>query len=113
MVDALSRKEVIVYISDLSKVISDFNERIKHVVKHDAAYGRLRQQVKEGVIKRYWLERDLLVAKGKRRYVPTSGLRRELLWETHDAKWVGHPDEERTVTLLVISYYWSKMGEDV
>ncbi|KAL6325717.1 hypothetical protein AAG906_024535 [Vitis piasezkii] len=63
------RKEVIVYISDLSKVISDFNERIKQVVQHDAAYGKLRQQVKEGVIKRYWLEGDLLVAKGGKWYI--------------------------------------------
>ncbi|RVW38113.1 hypothetical protein CK203_091307 [Vitis vinifera] len=100
VVDALSRKEVIVYISDLLKVISDFNERIKHVIKHDAAYGRLRQQVKEGMIKRNWLEGDLLVAKGGRWYVPTGGLKRELLWETHDAKWAGHPDEERIVTLF-------------
>ncbi|RVW49988.1 hypothetical protein CK203_082282 [Vitis vinifera] len=89
MVDALSRKKVIAYINALSKVISDFNERIKHTAKHDATYGRLRQQVKEG------------------------GLRRELLRETLDAKWVGHPSEEMTLALLVRSYYWPKMGEDV
>ncbi|RVX13375.1 Transposon Ty3-I Gag-Pol polyprotein [Vitis vinifera] len=52
----------------------------------------LKQQVKEGVIMRYWLEGDLLMAKGGRWYVPTGGLRKELLRETHDAKWAGHPD---------------------
>ena len=46
-------------------------------------------------------------------YVPTGGLKRKLLRETHDAKWEGHSGEERTLALLAISYYWSKMGEDV
>ncbi|KAL6348833.1 hypothetical protein AAG906_033489 [Vitis piasezkii] len=73
MVDALSRKKVIAYITALSKVISDFNERIKQAAKHDAAYGRLRQQVKEGAI----------------------------------------PVKKVTLALLVRSYYWPKMGEDV
>ena len=41
------------------------------------------------------------------------GLRRELLRETHDAKWAGHHDEERTLTLLARSYYMPKMEEDV
>ncbi|RVX03852.1 Transposon Tf2-2 polyprotein [Vitis vinifera] len=111
--DVLSRKELITYITALSEVISDFNEKIKHAAEQDAAYGRLRQQVKEGVIRRYWLEGDLLVAKGGRWYVPAGGLRKELLRETHDAKWAGHPGEERTLALLARSYYWPKMGEEV
>ena len=45
--------------------------------------------------------------------MPIGGLRKELLRETHDAKWAGHPGEERTLALLVRSYYWPKMGEDV
>ena len=61
--NALSRKEVIAYITTLSKVISNFNERIKQAAEQDAAYGWLRQQVKEDVIRRNWLEGDLLVAK--------------------------------------------------
>ena len=51
--------------------------------------------------------------KGGRLYVSMDGLRRELLKETHDAKWAGHPEEERTMALLSRSYYWPKMGEDV
>ena len=65
------------------------------------------------MIRRYWLEGDLLVAKGERWYVPTGGLRKDLLRETHDSKWAGHPGEERTLALLAKSYYWPKMGEDV
>ena len=113
VVDALSRKEVIAYITALSKVISDFNEKIKQAVEQDATYGRLKQQVKEGVVRRYWLEGDLLVAKGGRWYVLASSLRKDLLRETHDSKWAGHPYEERTLALLARSYYWLKMGEDV
>ena len=63
MANALSRKEVIAYITTLSKVISNFNEIIKQAVEQNVAYGRLRQQVDEGVIRRNWLEGDLLVAK--------------------------------------------------
>nr|CAN72970.1 hypothetical protein VITISV_018183 [Vitis vinifera] len=74
MVDALSRKKVIAYINALSKVISDFNERIKHTAKHDATYGRLRQQVKEGVIRRHWLEGDLLVGKMGNMRSSTTGM---------------------------------------
>ncbi|RVW62992.1 Transposon Tf2-12 polyprotein [Vitis vinifera] len=111
--DALSRREVIAYITALLEVIFDFNEKIKQAAEQDAAYGKLKQQVKEGVIRRYWLEGDLLVAKRGRWYVPAGGLRKELLRETHDAKWAGHPGEERTLALLARSYYWLKMGEDV
>ena len=53
------------------------------------------------------------MAKGGRWYVPTGGLRKDLLQETHDSKWAGHPEEERTLALLTRSYYWPKMGEDV
>ena len=53
------------------------------------------------------------MAKGGNWYVPTDGLRKDLLRETHDAKWAGHPGEERTLALLARSYYWPKMGEDI
>ena len=104
---------MIAYITSLSEFISDFNEKIKLAAEQDATYGRLKQQVNEGMIRRYWLEGDLLVAKEGRWYVPTGGLRKDLLQETHDAKWAGHPEEERTLALLARSYYWPKMGEDV
>ena len=44
---------------------------------------------------------------------PCRRLRKDLLRETHDSKWAGHPGEERTLALLARSYYWPKMGEDV
>ena len=50
MADALSRKEVIAYITALSEVISDFNEKIKLAAEQDATYGKLKQQVKKRVI---------------------------------------------------------------
>ncbi|RVW31777.1 Transposon Tf2-2 polyprotein [Vitis vinifera] len=81
--------------------------------KEDTAYGRLKQQVKEGVVRRYWIEGEFLVTKGGRWYVLAGGLRKDLLWETHDAKWASHPSEERTLALLARSYYWPQMGEDV
>ena len=41
------------------------------------------------------------------------GLTKELLKETHDAKWARHLREEWTMALLSRSYYWPKMGDDV
>ena len=35
--------------------------------------------------------------------MPLRKLRREVLKETHDTKWVGHPVEERTLALLTWS----------
>ena len=40
-------------------------------------------------------------------------LRRELLRETHDTKWVSHLGEKRALALLARSYYWLKTGDDV
>ena len=45
--------------------------------------------------------------------MPAGNLRKELLRETHETKWAGHPGEERTLALLARSYYWHKMGDDV
>ena len=45
--------------------------------------------------------------------MPSTKLRRELLKETHDTRWVGHPGEERTLALLARSFHWPKMKEDV
>ena len=51
--------------------------------------------------------------KGGRLYVLMGGFPKELLKETHDAKWACHPGEEQTIALLSKSYYWPRMGDDV
>ena len=111
--DTFSRKEVIAYIAALSEVVLDFNERIQQLAESDASYEKLRQQVREGLNRRYWIQDNLLMAKGGRLYVPAGQLMKELLRETHDTNWAGHPGEGRTQALLARSYYWPKMGEDV
>ena len=66
------------------------------------------------MVKRYRLEDDLLYAKGGRLFVPSGGgLRKELLRETHDPQWAGHPGTERILALLTKPYFWTKMGDDV
>ena len=98
--DTLSRKEVIAYIAALSEVVSNFNERIQQLAESDASYEKLRQQVREGLNRRYWIQDNLLMAKGGRLYVPAGQLRKELLRETHDTKWAGHPGEERDSSIV-------------
>ena len=57
---------MVAYIMTLSEVISDFNERIKKAAGLDAGYEKLRQQVRNGETRKYWLESDLLMFKGGR-----------------------------------------------
>ena len=52
-----------------------------------------------------WLENELLYFTRGKLYVPLCKLRRELLKETHDTKWVGHLGEERTLALLARSFH--------
>ena len=85
MADALSRKEVKTFVASLSTVQSDFLERTRQQADADKNYGLLRQKVRDGQIRKYWLEDSLLYARGNRLYVLVGGaLRRELLRETHD-----------------------------
>ena len=76
--DTLSHKEVIAYIATLSNVMSDFNDRIKQIVGSDASYEKLRHQVRDGLNRKYWLEGELFIAKGKL-YIPMGNLKKELL----------------------------------
>ena len=61
----------------------------------------------------YQLEDGLLYAKGGKLFVPSGKIRRELLKETHDLQWAGHPGKERMYALLSGSYYWLKMELDI
>ena len=72
------------------------------------------QDVREGVVRRYWVEDGLLYAKGGKLFVPKGGkLRLELMREHHDARWAGHPGCERMKALLGRHYYWPDMEGDI
>ncbi|KAG6482741.1 hypothetical protein ZIOFF_059379 [Zingiber officinale] len=62
--DALSRREVFATFYSISRVESDMLDRVKAVVASDTTYGKLVQQVRDGVIQRYWIEDNLLIYKG-------------------------------------------------
>ena len=59
-------------------------ERIKESSKLDAIYQKLVQDVTTGLMRRYWLEDELLYARDGKLFVPSGKIRRELLKETHD-----------------------------
>jgi hypothetical protein len=111
--DALSRRCVLATVFSLVQVESDMLERLHQAVEEDAAYKKMVDLVQEGTVRRYWLENDLLYAKGGRVYVPKGKLRRLLMSETHDPQWAGHPGRERMIALLSQTYYWPKIDEDV
>ena len=81
--------------------------------KFDATYQKLVQDVTEGLVRRYQLKDGLLYAKGGKLFVPSGKIRRELLKETHDPQWAGHPGKEKMYVLLSRSYYWPKMELDI
>ena len=61
---------------------------IKEQATKDAAYTKLLEGIKSGLVTRYQIEDGLIRTKGNRLYVPASGeLRNELLRETHDTLW--------------------------
>ena len=66
-----------------------------------------------GLVHSYWLEDGLPYAKDGKLFVPSGKIRRELLKETHDPQWAGHPGKERMYALLSRSYYWPKMELDI
>ncbi|KAJ4722993.1 Retrotransposon protein, putative, Ty3-gypsy subclass [Melia azedarach] len=112
--DALNRKEVEGYVAALTSVVSDFIDKVRQHVENDSTYCRLRDEIREGLVRRFWLEDGLIYARGGRLYVPSGGeLRRTLMRETHDPQWAGHPGIERMMALLERAYYWPKMEEDI
>ena len=105
MADAPSRKEVASYVGPLSRVVADFTKQVTQEAPQDPTYQKLVKQVKDGTTRRYWLENELLYFTGGKLYVPSSKLRRKLLKEMHDTKWVGHPEEERALALHARSFH--------
>ena len=84
--DALSRKDIQIFVVALYLVKTTFLDRMWEQALFDSIYVKLKQQMVDGVVRRYFLDRDLLYAKGNRLYVPSGGiLRKELLRETHDS----------------------------
>ena len=68
----------------------------------------------EGKTKLFWVEDNLLYTKGRRLYVPKWGsIRRNLIKECHDTKWVGHPRQRRMRALLKLAYYRHQIGDEV
>ena len=112
--DALSRKVAVKdFVNALTVVNSDFVGQIRALAGSDEAYKRLVKEVREGIVRKYWVENGLLHAKGNRLYVPCGGtLRLQILKESHDSRWAGHPGVERMYALLCRTYTWPMMFED-
>lgn len=68
--NALSRKEVFAAIYLISRLESDFIDKIRLCAANDSLYTKLMSQVKEGTVRGYWIEDDLLYFKGGRIVVP-------------------------------------------
>ncbi|KAL5739441.1 hypothetical protein ACOSQ2_028621 [Xanthoceras sorbifolium] len=67
--DALSRKEVQGYVAALAALQFTFLEHLKQQAEVDLSYTKLRQKVLDGLVRKYWVEDNLLYAKGSILYV--------------------------------------------
>ena len=71
----------------------------------DSVVKTIMNLAKEGKTHQFWVEDDLLWAKGVCLYVPKTGdLWRTLMSECHDTLWAGHPGWQRTHALLKQGY---------
>ena len=59
----LSRRKIHDYVVVISQITMDFLDQIKACAESDSDYQKLVQDVKEGMVRRYWLEDNLLHAK--------------------------------------------------
>ena len=95
VVDALSRiggvednlrQRIEQTVATLSQAIGDMLAHIKEETARDATAIHLLKQVREGVIRWFWVEDGVLYTKENKPYVSkTRGLRQLLLKETHDS----------------------------
>jgi hypothetical protein len=83
--DALSRKQVDVVVVALSWVETDFLDRIRELSKNDTTYLKLADLMKECVVRQTGWRMTYLYGKGRRLYVPTGPIQRELLRESYDS----------------------------
>nr|TKS18167.1 hypothetical protein D5086_0000006500 [Populus alba] len=82
--DALSWCEVLDSLIAKDHMESDMLDRLRQAVVEDPAYVKIVDLVREGIMRRYWLDNGLLYAKRGRVYVPNGKLRKHLLTKTHD-----------------------------
>ncbi|XP_062118644.1 uncharacterized protein LOC133832296 [Humulus lupulus] len=91
-------------------VKTDNVARIKENLEKDPVVRTILKLLKKGKTRHFWVENDLLWAKGGRLYVLKAGdLQKTLLSECHDTLWAGHPGWKRTHALLKQGYYWPQM----
>nr|XP_018621835.1 uncharacterized protein LOC108942866 [Nicotiana tomentosiformis] len=96
--DALSRKDE---LAAITSTIWDIREAIEEGMQHDPAAKQLIKLVNQGNTRHFWVEDDLLLTTGWRVYVPKFGdIRRQIIRESHDTMWAGHPGQRRNSALV-------------
>lgn len=93
---------------------NDPQTQIRQVAKEDSQYTKLISDVRDRVVRKYWLEDGLLCAKGARLLVPKGGrLWQDFLKEHHNIPWEGHLGLARMMALFSRYFYQPDMGNDI
>ena len=110
--DALSRKNM-ESVAAVSGIETELLGQVRELARQDTEYKKLVDRIREGLVRKYWLDDGIIYASGGRLYVPTGRLRRKLMEESHDTQWAGHPGMDRMCALMTRAYYWPKMEADI
>ncbi len=98
----------------MSSAQIDFRTRICAGLLKDLKAIYLMTLAREGKTRRFWVEEGLLTTEGNRLYVPRwDNLRRDIIKESHDSRWAGHPGVARTSALVSSAYYWPHMEDEI
>ena len=98
----------------MSQLKSDLVSSIKESLQQDPLAKDLLGKVLEGKIRWFWQEKCILLTKRDRLFVPRWGnLRKEVIKECYNSKWIGHPGIEWTTALVQASYFSPHMRDDI
>jgi len=91
----------------------ELQSRLHVSLDADTQMKSIMKQLKEGNMRKFFVQDELLFY-GDCLYTFNSlGLRRYLLKECHEYPWSGHLGQCRTLELLERGYRWENMREDV
>ena len=115
VIDALSRRPMCTNL--LSVTRSNFIDQIQNEVKNDPFYANiisfLKSHVGEMYEGKFHLYKGNLYCHNRLCIPANSPLKQQILWESHNTPFTGHPGFNKTYTSIKSSFYWPSMRSDI
>ena len=115
VVDDLSRNARLNFMAAINTYKIDLEYQLEEGVKLDENYFKLQAKVGENVTgslkTSYSLNEKRLILYKNRQYIPKVKLL--ILNEIHKSPYSGHPDYQKTITMLQKDYFWQNMKNEL